>query len=67
MTPDPGKFVMPFGKHADKTLDKIAGTDEGLLYLDWAAGEIQGRVGDAIRAYVNQDAIARDIQTLMKE
>ena len=32
--PEPGDFVLAFGKYHGRTLDQIANTDRGLLYLD---------------------------------
>lgn len=62
-----GDYVMPFGMHKDETLDEIAATDEGLRYLDWAAGEFDyGTAGSAIRAYVAQDVIQREIAKVVK-
>lgn len=58
-------YQMPFGKYRGKSLDTIARTDEGLLYLDWLRGE-QGESDQrpaaiAIRAYLDDDSIQRDL------
>ena len=50
---EPGDFVMPVGKYKGKTLDEIAESDEGLLYLDWIRGEFDpGATFKAISAYL---------------
>ena len=57
---------MPFGKYRDKTLDEVASSDDGLRYLDWAAGEFNGPAGDAVRTYVALDVIQREIAKVLK-
>jgi len=62
-------FIMPNGKHAGQTLDKIAETDPGLLYLDWLRGQ-RRRSGepldDALAAYLDDPTIAKDIKPAIK-
>ena len=36
-----GEFIITFGKYAHRKIDDIAGTDEGLKYLDWLRGRLQ--------------------------
>lgn len=64
---DYGSFVMPFGKYAGQTLDDIASTNSGLLYLDWAAGELECLTGDIIREYVSDEGVQRDINEAIDE
>ena len=60
---DPGAFEMPFGKHKGKTLDQIAETDQGLLYLDWLWDEIDPltSVGIAIQKYQTLPVIQKEL------
>ncbi|MAF05115.1 hypothetical protein [Herbaspirillum sp.] len=46
--------VIHWGKHSGKTLEEIARTDEGLLYLDWARGAGYGSRScqEALGAYL---------------
>lgn len=61
-------YEMPFGKHRGKTLDKIAETDEGLLYLDWLSGEVAGgTTKDALTAYLSDKTIEADVQKLVRK
>ena len=62
----PDEFVMPFGKFKGQTLDAIASTDEGLLYLDWGVGEFDtGPVLTALKLYLKEPGIQRSIQAAM--
>jgi uncharacterized protein (DUF3820 family) len=61
-------FKMPFGKYRGKTLDEIASNDEGLRYLDWLYGETEteaGPVQDALRVYLADPTIAKDLRSLV--
>jgi hypothetical protein len=61
-------FVIHFGKYKGKTIDDIARTDDGLLYLDWLCGEL-GHTTDPIKAvlrthlhnYLRDPTINRDL------
>lgn len=60
------KYRMPFGKYFGQTLDDIARTDEGLLYLDYLRGERQEKKNNSevdrmLAAYLNNPSIARDL------
>ena len=67
MTPKPGNYTMPFGKHKGRALDIIAMDDEGLKYLDWLYGEIdEGRTKDMLAAYLTQPTIAKDLAALVE-
>jgi len=74
MTFDEAKnFRMPLGKHGPKagqpgrTLDAIAGDNDGLRYLDWLRGEREGqrsKLDDALRAYLDDPAIEKELDEL---
>ena len=56
-------FVMPFGKYKSSTLDSIASTDEGLLYLDYMRGELSdGPALRAISVYLDDPSIKRELE-----
>jgi hypothetical protein len=56
---------MPFGKHKGKTLDQIAETDDGLLYLDWLSDQKLDRyLRTSVDVYLADDAIQRDLREL---
>ena len=59
--PDPGDYFLPFGKYAGRTLVEVAETDEGLLYLDWFAGAVDGGAGDAVRAFLDDDVMQDEL------
>ena len=71
---DAAQFRMPFGKYAGKTLDDIATTDQGLIYLDWLRGEREkdrvatnsSAVNEALAAYLDDKTIAADVERLAK-
>ena len=67
-------FVMPFGQYKGKTLDEIAQTDKGLLYLDWLLGERDKKENDepkmvdhALVAYLSDETIQHDLEKLLRE
>jgi uncharacterized protein (DUF3820 family) len=61
------KFVMPWGKHAGRTLDAIASDDTGLRYLDWLRDlrreDNSARIGldEALDAYLDDPAIQKEL------
>jgi len=60
-------FRMPFGKYKGKTLDNIAHTDEGLLYLDWLRGQDifeHKALEEALEAYLSNEAIQKELEDL---
>lgn len=68
------EFVMPFGKHQGRTLDQIAERDNGLLYLDWLRGEMDGdppHFGSgraahvALTVYLDDPTIVRELRDLL--
>ena len=55
-------FVMPIGKYRGMTLDKIASTDEGLLYLDWMEGEFdQGKLRSTVEQFLSDPGVQMDL------
>lgn len=63
------QFILPFGQHKGKKIDKVAETDDGLLYLDWLNGQnyVNGDLKLAIETYLTDPAIAKDLANLVKE
>lgn len=57
-----GGFTVHFGKFAGKTINEIAMTDEGLVWLDWAAGKVQPPARDKIREFVADPTIQAEIE-----
>jgi hypothetical protein len=73
---DASAYRIAFGKHKFKTLDHVASTDEGLLYLDWLRGEREKRIGGfaddpafdtALRTYLDDPTIAKQLAELLEE
>jgi hypothetical protein len=63
---------VPFGKHAGRTIDDVAGSDDGLLYLDWLRDQDFSsprcvRFGEALEAYLSDPTIARELEGLVSE
>jgi hypothetical protein len=58
------QFKMKFGKYKGETLEDIASTDEGLLYLDWARGldDLWATTQDALDSFLNHPSIAAELQ-----
>lgn len=60
------QYRMPFGKYFGQTLDDIAKTDAGLLYLDYIRGERKEKknnneVDRMLNAYLSDPGIVRDL------
>ena len=64
-----GSIELPFGKFKGMSLDDIAKTDRGLLYLDWLVGQtwLKGNLKAEITAYLKDPAIADEIKRLVGE
>lgn len=62
-------FVMPFGKHKGRALDKIAETDDGLRYLAWAVDNLQlyGDVKIFLNSYLADPSIKKEIATALEK
>lgn len=66
------EFKITFGKYAGQTLDKIAESDEGLLYLDWIMSwKIDGikepACREAIDVYMSHPTIKNEVGRLVAE
>lgn len=62
-------FIVPFGKYRGKSIDVVASTDDGLLYLDWLRGSrIESNKSDvfdtALATYLEDATIARELSNL---
>lgn len=67
--PQARDFKMPLGQHAGKTLDQIATSDAGLLYLDWLRGERKRKsepLDEALTVYLEDPTIAKEIGAALK-
>lgn len=59
------KFVLRFGKkYNGLNLDKIAETDEGLLYLDWLRGQewVREPLKGHLTAYMTDPTIKKELE-----
>ena len=58
--------VMPFRKYKGKTLEEIAETDEGLLYLDWLRGQswTLSYLTDHLNTYLNDPTIKKELEDI---
>lgn len=61
------QFVIRFGEHYGKTLDKIAESDKGLKYLDWLRG--QAWLNDPLKShvlnYLNDPTIRTELEKIL--
>ena len=69
---DARSHVIPFGKHEGVSVDDIAVTDSGLLYLDWLRGELtQSRTRpetlQVLETYLEDGTIKRDLNVLLED
>ena len=62
------KYTLFFGKYKGRTLDDIAASDEGLLYLDWLRGQrwFEGIPREAVEAYLRDITIQNEIVAAME-
>ena len=59
-------YIMPFGKYQGRTIDDIARTDQGLLYLDWLrSGRMDYHTRNAICSYLDDSTIAKDLAEIV--
>lgn len=63
----PGDHVLTFGKHKGKTIDNVAETDEGLLYLDYLRGLHNLREPDKtpLKLYLGDATIQAELRKLL--
>ena len=61
-------FKMPLGKFQGRTLDSIAKTDQGLLYLDWLIGQdwVAPPLLTALRAYLKDGTIKNELDKALE-
>lgn len=63
--------VIPYGKHKGKTLDAVASTNGGLIYLDkqrereWLR-ETHPELAETINAYLEEPAVARELDQALR-
>jgi hypothetical protein len=60
-------YVLRFGKYRDYTLDEVATTTRGLLYLDWLRGELEKTEADRTRLTYRAVCAYLDDPTIQKE
>ena len=62
-------IMLPFGKHLGRTVDEIAGSNEGLRYLDWVSDQpwLRGDLKDAISSYLENPGIQKELNQLMED
>ena len=60
--------VLPFGKFRGQTIDHVAESDAGLLYLDWLIGQnwIRDGLRTALETYLGDPGIKGEIEKVMK-
>ncbi len=67
----PRSAVIPYGKHKGRTLDAVASTGGGLIYLDkqrereWVR-EHHPELTGAIAAYLAEPAVARELDRALR-
>lgn len=61
-------FIIPLGRYKGKTLDEVAYTDEGLLYLDYMRGKLDSwsTARKALDAYLDDPVIVQELSNLIK-
>ena len=64
------RAVLPFGQHRGKTIEEVASTTDGLLYLDRLIGWERLHSGffkDALAAFLADESIQKDISAAMAD
>lgn len=63
------RVVLPYPKYKGKTIDEVAQSNEGLLYLDWLAAQpwLFADIKKALDAYLGDEAVARDLSTILDD
>lgn len=71
MTFDQAKLqCVPFGKFKGQSIDKVASTSRGLMYLDWMMSLKDLREGpfkDALNTYMRDEGIQKEVQQAMQD
>lgn len=58
-------YRLNFGQYEGQTIDEIASTDKGLLYLDWCVGALEhSQAWRWINVYLSDPGIKRDLENL---
>jgi hypothetical protein len=62
-------FVMPLGKHKDRTLARIGSNRDGILYLDWLVGQewVNGMLKAALETYLSHPVISRQVESYLED
>ena len=60
-------FVIRFGEHNGKTIDKIAESDKGLKYLDWLRGQnyLRDPARMHIEYYLSDPTIKKELEKIL--
>lgn len=59
------EYIMPFGDYKGSTLDSIASSDEGLLYLDWMRdNNITEPLKTPLNIYLDDPSIQKELEKL---
>lgn len=66
---DAAIVVVPFGKYRGKKIDKIAESDEGLLYLDWLLDQDLRTepLRTALAVYLSDETVAKQLDALVRK
>jgi len=60
-------YRLQFGKHQGQTIDAVASTDSGLLYLDFLRGiKLDFHTKNAVCTYLDDPTIAKDLAALLE-
>ena len=63
-----GDFKLTFGKYNGKTLDQVAESDEGLLWVDWFVGEVQSpRLKTIFQGFLRDDDLQTRLDILLED
>ena len=63
-----GNFVFTFGKYSGQSIDKIASSDEGLLYLDWFVGIARApHIKSKLQEFLKQPEIQHRLNVLVDD
>ena len=63
------RVSIPFGKYKGQSIERIAESDEGLLYLDWLVGQswLKAELRRELESYLGQPTIRAEVQKLVEE
>lgn len=65
---NPGQYRLTFSRHANRTIDQIAKTDSGLLFLDRQLAIIpkSWKAYQAIRDYLSDPVISVELDLILE-